>query len=170
MWTSSSARLGMLVPVDGTTVNTDPAPSTGSRTDTVYVDGGGAVRVVQGTSIPSGIPIAQFTVPAGITATTSAVQSIDRKFAISTGASMGRLSQWKDPGGDVVGAAEKTRHVGRFHLPSDRIIRVDITTTIKSSTSSPGTAQFEVSFKGPGGVGSTRRMLAAHTPHWNTNA
>lgn len=171
MWTSSVAKLGMLVPVEGTTVQTNPAPSTGSRTDTVYVDGDGAVRVAIGSSnIPSGVAIAKFTVPAGITATTSATQSIDRNFAIPAGASLGRLAQWRDPGGSVVGASEVTRFTGRFHLPSDRIIRADMTTTIRSNTSTPGTAQFELSFTGPGGSGSTRRMLAAHTPNWNTNA
>ena len=171
MWTSFASKLGMLVPVEATTVQTNPAPSTGSRTDTIYVDGDGAVRVAIGSSnIPSGVAIARFTVPAGITATKSATQSIDRNFAIPAGASLGRLAQWRDPGGGVVGSAETTRFTGRFHLPSDRVIRADMTTTIKSSGSTSGTAQFSLSFVGPGGAGSTRRMLAAHTPNWNTNA
>lgn len=170
MWTSYASRLGMLVPVDATTVNTAAAPSTGSRIDTVYVDGDGAVRVVQGTAIPSGVAIARFTVPAGITATTAAQQSIDRNFAIATGGTLGRLARWSEPGGVEVGPSEFTRYVGRFNVPSDRLIRADVTTTIKSSTATPGTAQFEVSFVGPSGPGSTRRMLAAHTENWNTNA
>src|SRR5690606_31453125 len=88
MWTSFSSKLGMLVPVEGTTVQTTPAPATGSRTDTISAEGGGAVRVAIGsTNIPSGVAIAKFTVPAWITAATSATQSIDRNFAIPAGAS-----------------------------------------------------------------------------------
>lgn len=166
MWTDFSARLGMLVPVDGITVPTTAAPSTGTRTDTIYVDGDGAVRVVPSASIPNGVAVARFSVPAGITATTSASQSLDRNFALATGSSLGRLAQWKDPGGGVVGGDEATRFSGRFFLPSDRLIRLDITTTIKSSTATPGTAQFEVEFDN--GAGSTRRMLAAHTSNWTT--
>ncbi|MGO2360020.1 MAG: hypothetical protein ACTH6N_02715, partial [Brachybacterium tyrofermentans] len=106
MWTSYASRLGMLVPVDATTVNTVAAPSTGSRIDTVYVDGDGAVRVVQGTAIPSGVAIARFTVPAGITATTAAQQSIDRNFAIATGGTLGRLAQWNNSSVGTVGGNE----------------------------------------------------------------
>ena len=128
MWVSSSSRLGMLVPVEGTTVNTIPAPSTGSRIDTVYVDGDGAVRVVQGTTIPGGVAIARFTVPAGITATTAAQQSLDRHFAIPTGASMGLLHRFHDPASGVAGnTSPMTLGAGRFNLSSDSWVRFDLT-------------------------------------------
>lgn len=140
MWTSSAARLGVLVPVEETTVNTVAAPSTGSRIDTVYVDGAGAVRVVQGTSIPSGVAIARFTVPAGITATTAAQQSLDRDFAIPTGASLGRLARWEDPGGGSVGGDEVVRHSSRFYLPSDRMLRIDLTATVAAVAGEPAGA------------------------------
>jgi len=171
MWTSSSAKLGMLVPFEATTVQTDAAPATGTRTDTIYVDGNGGVRIAIGsTSIPSGVKIAEWKVPAGITATTSAQESVNRNFAIPAGATLGRLAQWKDPGGGRVGASQITRHTEQFALPSDRLIRVDLLTTIKSFTATAGTAEFEVSFTHESGPGSTRRMLAAHTPQWNTNS
>lgn len=166
MWTSKSARLGVLVPVDGTTVSTLPAPSTGSRTDTVYVYSDGSVRVAQGTTIPAGVIIARYTVPAGITSTTSAQQSIDRNFAITAGASLGRLAWYRHPGGVTAPTAESLLHSGRFYLPSDRLLRVDITTTIKSATSAPGVAQFDVDFTTENG--SIRSLLANHTPAWNT--
>ena len=128
MWVSSSSRLGMLVPVEGTTVNTIPAPSTGSRIDTVYVDGDGSVRVVQGTTIPGGVAIARFTVPAGITATTAAQQSLDRHFAIPTGASMGLLHRFHDPASGVAGnVSPVTLGSGRFNLSSDSWVRFDLT-------------------------------------------
>lgn len=164
MWTSFASRLGMIVPVDATTVNTTAAPSTGTRTDTVYVDGDGAVRVVTGTSIPSGVAIARFTVPAGITATTDATQSIDRKFAIATGANLGRLDFYRHPSSGVGATTEATLYAGRFNLPSDRIIRADFNVTIKSETATPGIANFTIEFTG----GSKRTMMVAHTPEWNT--
>lgn len=169
MWTSHAARLGMLVPVEGTTVNTAPAPATGSRIDTVYVNGSGAVGVVQGTDIPSGVAIARFTVPAGIVATSSAIMSIDRNFAIPTGASLGRLAHWRDPGGGAASPAESTKMVSRFHLPSDRLVEVRVSTTIKSATSTPGEMYFEAHLESS--AGSVRRtMFVAHTPAWDSRS
>jgi hypothetical protein len=131
MWTSSAARLGMLVPFEAVTVPTDPAPATGSRTDTVYVDGDGAVRVAIGSaSVPGGVPIARFTVPAGITATSAASQSIDRAFAIGTGASLGRMHSFHDPAnGNWGNVSPMQLGRGRFTLPSDRLVDVRMTWT-----------------------------------------
>lgn len=169
MWSNYATRRGMLVGAESTTVVTNPAPATGSRIDTIYLDGDGAVRVAIGsTSIPEGVAIAQFTVPAGITATTSAQQDINRRFAIATGASLGRLGHWRDPGGGAVGPNEKLRYQKDFFLPSDRVLRVDLTTTLHSVTSTPGVAELEIQFDGGLGGASTRRMLAGHTPQWDT--
>lgn len=131
MWTSSAARLGMLVPVEAVTVPTDPAPSTGSRTDTIYVDGDGNVRVNIGSAaVPSGVAIARFTVPAGITGTKSAQLSIDRNFAIPAGASLGRLHRFWDPANGIWGNISPMQlGNGRFTLPSDRLVRFDMTWT-----------------------------------------
>lgn len=171
MWNSFSAKLGMLVPFEATTVQTDPAPPTGTRTDTIYVDGEGGVRVAIGTTrIPSGVAIANWRVPSGITATTSATETINRNFAIPAGASIGRLAQWRQPGGGHVGPDKVIRHTQQFALPSDRLIRADLVTTLRSYTATPGTAEIEVSFEHESGPGSTRRMLAAHTRNWNTNS
>lgn len=169
MWSSYAARLGMLVPFEATTVQTDPAPATGSRVDTIYVDGDGAVRVAVGTtSIPSGVVIGWWNVPAGITATTAASESADRNFAIPAGASLGRLSWYRHPTGGKGPATETTMHAGRFFLPSDRVLRADLTATIRSDTSTEGIAHYEVSFEHEDGGGSTRSLLAPHTPSWNT--
>lgn len=128
MWVSSASRRGMLVPVEETTVNTLPAPATGSRIDTVYVDGDGVVRVVQGTSIPGGVAIARFTVPAGVTSTLSAQQSLDRGFAIPVGASLGLLHRFHDPASGAAGnTTPMTLGAGRFSLSSDSWVRFDLT-------------------------------------------
>lgn len=170
MWTSSTARLGMLVPVEGTTVNTVPAPSTGTRVDTIYVDGTGAVRVTQDAQIPGGVAIARFTVPAGITATTAALQSIDRDYAIPTGASMGRLARWVDPGGGAAGMGETVRHTERFFLPSDRLLRFDLTTTLRSAAAAaPGEMYIEVELQNKNGSW-RRRMDVVYGKEWDTRS
>lgn len=143
MWTSYAARLGMLVPFEATTVQTDPAPATGSRTDTIYVDGEGAVRVAIGSrSIPSGVAIARWTVPAGITATTAASESIDRNFAIPAGASLGLLHRFHDPAADgtIGNVSPMTLGRGRFNLPSDRIVRLDLVHCMGSTMEDDATA------------------------------
>ena len=131
MWTNSAQKLGMYVPVDATTVPTDPAPSTGARVDTIYVDGDGGVRVAIGsTSAPSGVTIGQFTVPAGITGTSAAQKTINRRFAIPTGSSMGRLHHFHDPANGVWGNVSPMElGRGKFYLPSDRLVRFDLTWT-----------------------------------------
>src|SRR5699024_11919831 len=69
MWTSYASRLGMLVPVDETTIQTAAAPSTGKRTDTIYVDGRGGVRVSSNDYILYSVVLAMFDVLDGINAT-----------------------------------------------------------------------------------------------------
>lgn len=169
MWASKSSRLGMLIPVGETTVSTDPAPATGSRIDTVYVDDTGAVRVVQGTTVPNGVAIARFTVPAGITATTAAQQSLDREFAIGTGQSLGRLTRWVDPGGGAASMSETVRHSSRFHMPSDRLLRFDLTTTLRSAMDSPGEMYIEVELQNANGSW-RRRLDVVHGPEWDTRS
>lgn len=169
MWTSFASRLGMLVPVEETTVNTAPAPATGSRIDTIYVDGTGAVRVVQGTTVPSGVAIGRFTVPAGITATTAAQRSIDRQFAIGTGQSLGRLTRWIDPGGGAASMSEIQRHSSRFFVPSDRLLRFDLTSTLRSATATPGEMYIEVELKNANGSW-RRRMDVVHGAQWDTRS
>lgn len=155
MWTSGSERLGMIVPVDETTVNTLPAPATGSRVDTVYVDGLGGVRVTQGTSIPEGVAIAKFTVAAGITSTAAAQQSVDRNFAIATGASLGRLHYFHDPANGVYGnISPMTLGTGRFTLPSDRLVDFRMTWTASAEPDGAdqrtwGVARWYVHIVGP---------------------
>lgn len=168
MWVSSAAKLGMLVPFEATTVVTDPAPATGTRTDTVYVDGNGAVRVAIGSATaPSGVAISRWTIPAGITATTSASQRLDRDFAIATGASLGRLAHWRDPGGGPAGPGQTTRHQSQFYLPSDRVLRADISAMIKS-TNGTGILELQVQIIDKSGTTYSRAMLCPFDADWRT--
>lgn len=119
---------GLLYAVEQTEVFTDPSPSTGYRTDRIVMDRDGGIYVTQGAAPGGGITLGLFTVPAGITATTSAQQSVDRNYAIPAGASLGLLHQFHDPANNTIGnpnAMELGK--GRFFLPSDRYVRFDMT-------------------------------------------
>ena len=125
---SSTDGRATIAAIEETIVNTIPAPATGSRVDSVYVDHDGAVRVANSAVIPGGVSIGRFTVPAGITATNAAPQSLDRNFAIPVGASLGLLHQFHDPANGIKGnVSPMTLGSGRFFLPSDRLVRFDLT-------------------------------------------
>ncbi len=121
--------LALMHAVEGQTILTEPAPATGSRVDRIAMDRDGFVRVVQGPAPAGGITLRTFTVPAGITATEDAQPSdFDRNFAIPAGASLGRLHAYHDPSNNVVGKkGEVEKGFGEFELPSDRLVRFDLT-------------------------------------------
>ena len=168
MWTSSAARTGILIPVEETVVETAPAPATGSRQDVIYVDTLGVVHVAQASTHPTGIQIARFTVPAGITATSAAQQRIDRSFAVPTGGALGRMAHWTDPGGGAATMQESTKTVERFALPSDRLVEIRVTTTLRS-VAGPGSMYFDMTLESPAGQ-VRRRLDVAHTPDWDTRS
>src|SRR5699024_5606800 len=99
MWTSESSRLGVLVPCETLTIPTEAAPSTGSRTDSVYLSLDGIPRVTSGAVPSSAVLLGSFIVSAGATSTISSQKTIDRDYAIGTGQSLGRLAHWDIPGG-----------------------------------------------------------------------
>lgn len=168
MWTSSAAKTGILIPVEETVVETVPAPATGSRQDVIYIDTLGVVHVAQASTHPTGIQIARFTVPAGITATSAAQQRIDRSFAVPTGGALGRMAHWTDPGGGAATMQESTKTVERFVLPSDRLVEIRVTTTLRS-VAGPGSMYFDMTLESPAGQ-VRRRLDVAHTPDWDTRS
>lgn len=129
----TTAGLGLLYAIEEQTVNTLPAPSTGTRQDRVVMDRNGGVYVTQGGAPGGGITLGLFTVLAGITSTMAAQQSVDRNFAIPAGASLGLLHRFHDPANNVRGnPAAMTLGNGRFALPSDRLVRFDMTHCISA--------------------------------------
>ena len=141
----TAAGLGLLHAIEEQTVNTLPAPSTGSRTDRIVMDQAGAITVTDGAAPAGGITLGLFMVPAGITATTAAQQSVDRNFAIPAGASLGLLHRFHDPANGTRGNIEPiTLGAGRFVLPSDRLVRLDMTHCLsaiqESTTDEPSAA------------------------------
>src|SRR5699024_5558463 len=128
MWTSESSRLGVLVPCETLTIPTEAAPSTGSRTDSVYLSLDGIPRVTSGAVPSSAVLLGSFIVSAGATSTISSQKTIDRDYAIGTGQSLGRLAHWDIPGGTWGGVLKEDveRYSEQFILPSDRLVRVDM--------------------------------------------
>ena len=162
----TAAGLGMLYPVETQTVNTIPAPATGSRTDRVVMNTDGLVYVTQGAAPAGGITLGLFTVPAGITATTAAQQSADRNFAIPAGASLGVLASWTDPGGVTTTTASQTRATARVYLPSDRTVRIDLSATVRASTATAGSMRMTVEI----GTDVVRTMWVPYGAQWTTTA
>lgn len=157
-WTSRAARRGVLIPVEAETLPVS-APSGGAaRTDTIYVGSDGVVKIAQGSSAPGGaVVIDRMVIPAGATNTQGAVSNWDIVYAIPTGASLGRLAFWAHPGSGTIPTARTLQYTKRFYVPSDRLVKVDLGTTLRSVGSSPGRAEFLVSIDGV-----WQRNLAAH--------
>lgn len=141
----TGAGLGLLHPVEAQTVTTAPAPATGTRTDRIVMDTAGRITVTQGAAPAGGITLGLFRVPAGATATSAASQSIDRNYAIPAGASLGLLHKFHDPANGIRGNVDDMQlGTGRFTLPSDRLVRFDMTHCLsaiqESSSDQPSVA------------------------------
>lgn len=150
MWTSESSRLGVLVPVDGVTVPTEAAPATGSRTDSIYILRDGIPRVTSGAVPSNGVLLGKFIIGAGVTSTRAGQKTIDRDFAVATGASLGRLVHWDIPGGTWGGTTGKDtqRFSKQFIVPSDRLVRVDISLSAIAAATGDGWTAFGVEIDG----------------------
>ena len=163
----TAAGLGLEYAIEGQTVNTPPAPSTGSRLDRVYMDRDGNIGVTHGDAPGGGITLGVFNVPAGITATTDAAQSVDRNFAIPAGASLGRLYAFHDPADGVKGNPDTMRlGNGRFYLPSDRLVRFDLTHCLSAVQNTPqdqpsATIRWRVYVDDEAAMGFTTRVTRA---------
>lgn len=150
MWTSKSQRKGVLVPVSTITIPTAAAPATGTRTDSIYLSTDGIPRVTSSTPPASSVLLGKFMVAAGTTSTLSAQQTIDREHAIATGASLGVLAHWAIPGSTWGGDTGKDvqRHSRQFVVPSDRLVRVDISLSAIGATAGEGWSAFGVEIDG----------------------
>ena len=129
---------GLEYAVEQLTVNTLPAPATGSRQDRIVMDRDGLVYVTQGAAPGGGITLGLFTVPAGVTSTLSAQQSVDRNFAVPAGASVGLLHRFHDPANGIKGNVSPiTLGTGRFPVPSDSWVRFDMTHCLSAIQDTP---------------------------------
>lgn len=139
-WTDVAKRLGVIISIPATNVPVSPASATASRVDAIWVTNEGVLKVgTPGQKLSTDVEIDRFTLPAGATSTASAVRSSDRIFAIPTGGSLGRLAYWRDAGGDVRNGSDTTPMFVMnkdIYLPTDRLVRIDMTTTVKGAAAS----------------------------------
>lgn len=134
MWVSYASRRAVLVPVEEETIPIKAPTAGASRTDVIYIDTSGTVKVAEGaTKAPGGVEIDRVVIPAGATNTQGITSTWDTRYAIPAGASLGRLAHWVDPGGGAAGTSKVTRYTKRFYVPTDRLVRVDLTSTIKAA-------------------------------------
>lgn len=125
----------ILAPIPATTLTTT-APSSGTRTDIVYVqqrypdiEGDSEVVVSYGTSLPArAVLLGSYTVSSSNTNSNSFVATGTVDFSIPYGASLGTLYTFKDTlyGGYTV---RTTRTSATISLPTDRTVRFAITTS-----------------------------------------
>lgn len=151
MWISYASRRGVLVPVEAETIPISAPVGGASRTDTIYIDLSGAVKVAEGrTSAPSGVEIDRMVIPAGATNTQGATSNWDIKYAIPTGASLGQLVHWDFPAATWSGATgqDVVRHTKRFTVPSDRLVRVELSVSTQSTSSANGWSAIGVEIDG----------------------
>jgi len=120
------------------TVPTAAAPSSGSRTDYIYVGSDGAVMV--GSSQPTNTALLdKRLVPAGITATTATTSLLgNRRYAPLRGGTMGRLISWEEPYGHGyhLPAAQTTVMNETMTLDEDRLVDFRFFQTLALDTTS----------------------------------
>ena len=150
MWTSESERKGILVPVTAVTIPTEAAPASGSRTDSIYILRDGIPRVTSEAPPSTGVLLGKFVIGAGVTSTSAGQKTIDRDFAVATGASLGQLAHWDIPTATWEGDTDKdvVRYSEQFIVPSDRLLRVEVSAYMRSTSSANGWAAIGVEIDG----------------------
>jgi hypothetical protein len=127
----------IMAPVEGATLNTAPAPGTGTRVDVVYAQqrqpASGDSNMTLGVASfatedlivlpPASQELSRFLVSAGQTNTNAAVRLGDVNYSIPYGGSLGILHQWQSSfDGDLPPELVRFGH-GSFNLPTDRRVR-----------------------------------------------
>lgn len=126
-------------PVDSVTVPTSAAPASGSRTDIIYamqrypsIEGDSNIVVGVATTLPArAVALRKMTVSAGQTKTSLATQSGGIDYSIPYGASLGTLQSYRDTTMGTFVAAQ-TLGSKSIYLPTDRLLRVSILTSVSA--------------------------------------
>lgn len=135
----------VLCPVDQATVTTAAAPSSGTRTDKVYVqqriasvngDANVVVGVTSGTLPANSFQIMTFTVSAGTTNTNAAVRSGIKVYSIPNQGSMGLLHYWQKTYSGVLPNNLVREGQGTIYLPTDRRIRYKVSAVLNAANAS----------------------------------
>ena len=97
------------------------------RTDTIYVDGTGQVRVAAGVEPPASVCILdKMRIKAGATSTNGASSIHDRNWALPYGATLGWLYGYGELRGGLAVPASETMVSGRFWVPTDRWVDIHV--------------------------------------------
>lgn len=122
--TSADNREAIEVGIQGLTLPTLPAPSSGSRTDYIQVDSDGKVYCTQ-SAVAGRFTLDMRTVPAGVTSTTSTTGITDRGYAVASTGMLGVLDRWDEGLGHLlpIPPERQTLATGRFVIPGDRRLK-----------------------------------------------
>ena len=141
----------VLAPVSQTTVATPAAPTTGSRTDIIYVKqrfpsivAEGDAEVVVGVSTNGVLPansleIRRYTIPAGITKTNSAILTGELNFSLPYGGGQGVLHRWQNTYSGLLSTSLIREGHGKFTLTTDRLV----TFRVKAVLNAAGASGFD---------------------------
>lgn len=148
--TDSDGR-GVLIPVEAQTLPVSAPIGGATRTDSIYVEPvEGNVRVNEGKTTAPGVIIDRMVIPATATNTQGATSNWDTTYAIPAGASLGCLAHWDIPAATWTGDTDKdvVRHTARFSVPTDRLVRVEVSLGAQSTSSANGWAAMGVEING----------------------
>lgn len=140
----------VMAPVQGVTVTTPAAPSTGSRVDVVYVQqrqpaSGDSYVVVNVVSFATEAAIvapansqelSRFLVSAGQTNTNAATRVGDIRYSIPYGGSLGVLHEWANTYNGILSVPLLREGHGSFYVPTDRRIRMTLRAVLSASGAS----------------------------------
>jgi hypothetical protein len=130
----------ILAPIPAKTVTALPAPSTGSRTDIVYVqqrytsiEGDPDTDVFIGQTLPQrAVALGTYTINAGITNSNAAVLSGSVNYSIPYGASMGLLHEYKHNTSQNLPTSLTRWGTGQINLPTDRKLLFSIRASLQA--------------------------------------
>ena len=151
MWTSYASRLGVLVPIEAETIPISAPVGGAKRTDTIYCDLDGVVKVAEGASVaPRGVEIDRVVIPAGATNTQGIVSNWDVRYAVPAGASLGMLASYEFPNNTRPPAdgSETVVYTKRFTVPTDRYVRIEMGVTLESISSAGGRGAIGIEIDG----------------------
>lgn len=136
----SAVGENIATPFDTATVTAATAPTSGTRTDIIYVqqrfpsDGDSNVVVGIGSTLPpNSIAVAKYIIGTNITNSNSATKTGDVDYSIPYGASLGILHQWRDTFSGIHNQSNLRLGTAKIYLPTDRLLRFTITSLLYSS-------------------------------------
>lgn len=148
--TSHNGR-AVLIPIEEQTIPVSAPVGGASRVDSIYVSADdGIVRVQERSSTAPGVIIDRVVIPAGATNTQGITSNYDTKYAIPAGASLGRLAHYDFPAATWGGPTgqDVTIHTARFTVPTDRLVRAEISVSTQSTSSANGWSAIGVEIDG----------------------